>query len=142
MFQIECPIPQSEFDQTYQHLHHAGFFKLIEQGRLKFLEALGMPNQYFIDRGELIVIVATEAKFLREIRGPIVNVTVNSFEVVDKSLVLVQSIYNERNKRAFDASVTLMFMSATTRRAIPVPQDLIIKSKSYLAELDINKDNH
>jgi acyl-CoA thioesterase FadM len=71
----------------------------------------------------VLVIVGVDAVYKREVKLGTVKVTCDSVEVVDRVIKIRQRILNERDKVAVEGTFSLMFMDATTRRGMKLPED-------------------
>lgn len=132
MFEISYSITDAELDPTYKHVHHAVSISIMEKARLRLLEEIGHSNQSLIDRGYFSVIVGLTARYEREVRKGTVRVTCDSCKIRKKIFVMDQRILSPEGQVAVELSVTWMFMSGETKRAISPPEDFVAALESYL----------
>lgn len=121
-----------ELDPVYKHVHHAQSLRFLEEARLKYLEAVGCPNNELIDSGILIVIAQIAVAYKREIFAGPIMITVEEPRIEGKALLLDQRIVNAKGKECLQATLDLRCMSATTKRAILPPDDL---ARRFLGEV-------
>lgn len=123
MFEIDYDVGDSDLVERYDHVHHAHCLRLLELARLRYLEAIGFPNDALMDKGLFLVITSITIDYKREIlRGPH-RITCEEPLLDGKAVILRQRVINGRGKDAVTATVSSMFMSAETRRAIQTPDD-------------------
>lgn len=122
-FSVKYQICAKDVSSEYQHVHHADILKILEHARLRLLEELGCPNESLIARGFLSVITRVLIHYKRELVPGAVTVTCENGRITGKRLLLEQRVVNQRNKDAVSAELELQFMSARTRRSVPVPDE-------------------
>lgn len=132
-FALPVIVPSAEFENEYQHLHHASSLRLLEAARLGFLEALGYPSSWFVEQGVLLVVTNIRIYYHREIRGADVVATCESALLDGKKIVMEQVLYNERQKKAVAATVECVGMTAATRRACAVPPAFATRLESWMS---------
>lgn len=125
MFSIAVELGDAWIDPVYQHVHHARCFSLMEQARVAFLDAVGVPNDQLLAEGKVFVITKVEVEFKREVKGAAVSVTCDEVVVEGRTVTFHQRIVNERQKTAVEGRIHLMCMGMDTRRAIDVPSEVI-----------------
>jgi YbgC/YbaW family acyl-CoA thioester hydrolase len=125
MFSITVELGDTWIDPVYQHVHHARCFSLLEQARIAFLEAVGVPNDRLLNEGKVFVITKVEVEFKREVRRGSVAVTCDRVEVEGRTVTFFQRIVNDREKTAVEGRIHLVCMSAETRRGMDVPSEVV-----------------
>jgi YbgC/YbaW family acyl-CoA thioester hydrolase len=125
MFSITVELGDTWIDPVYQHVHHARCFSLMEQARIAFLEAVGVPNERLLAEGKVFVITKVEVEFKREVKGAAVSVACDRVEVDGRTVTFHQRIVNERQKTAVEGRIHLMCMGMETRRGIDVPSEVL-----------------
>lgn len=123
MFSIDFQVDPSWIAAEYDHVHHGRILSLFEQARADFVASIGFPNDELMRAGKVLVIVGVDAVYKREVKLGTVKVTCDSVEVVDRVIKIRQRILNERDKVAVEGTFSLMFMDATTRRGMKLPED-------------------
>lgn len=123
MFQIEYEVGQSDIVERYEHVHHAHCLRLLELARLRYLEAIGFPNEALMDRGLFLVIASISIQYKREILRGSVTLTCEEPRLDGKLIVLKQRVINAKGKDAVLAEVASVFMSSETKRGIHPPAD-------------------
>ena len=125
MFKYTEQIDSSELEKTYNHLHHAKIFCLLERARLEFLVDLGIPQETLIEQDCLLVLSRCDVQFLRELKDEEVIATVEVLERKgDSGFVLKQELYKKPRRIAVRADIELVAMSSKTRRRRALPQEL------------------
>lgn len=122
-FELSLEIAPIELESRYAHLHHADALRLLERGRLAFMEHLGFPNEGFLAVGLLLVIARIDVSYLRELRAERVIVSCRQPSLEGKVIIIQQAIFNQRRKLAVEANVSSVFIDSQQRRSIEVPQD-------------------
>ncbi len=125
MIAISIEIDDDWITPVYDHVHHGRCFSLFEEARLELLRVIGFPNEQLLREGKVLVITKVAAEYKREVKRGSVQVTCDSVELRDRSLVIHQRILNRLGKVAVQASVESMFMSMETRRGMQPPDDFL-----------------
>ncbi len=125
IFEYKQELQDQDLDGTYEHLHHAGALRLLEAARLRLMEVIGCSQEQLISLGILPVITRIHIDYKREVCKGSTVTTCEAAELTEKSMILSQKIFNSRGKEAVSAQVWSMFMSAQSRRAVPLPEGLV-----------------
>jgi acyl-CoA thioesterase FadM len=124
-FIIETEISEQGLLAPYFHVHHADIIRLLEDGRLELLKAISQPLESFLSQGIFWVITAIQIEYKREVKAGKIKVCCDAVELNGKLLVVKQSIFNDRNKQAVAASISLALFSAAQKRSITIPTDVL-----------------
>ncbi|RIL10327.1 MAG: hypothetical protein DCC75_04565, partial [Proteobacteria bacterium] len=89
---IDYEIQDSEIEAHYKHVHHATTVRLLELGRLKLLEHLGKPLDYWIGLGFYLVITDLAVSFRREIFDGVIKIGCYRPRVEDRLVSVSQVI--------------------------------------------------
>jgi len=125
MFELAIEIGQELLEHPYDHVHHATALRLLERGRIAFLEQHGFPLVWFFERNILLVITRVKIEYLRELTVGNVKVRCEAPELNGRVIAIAQEIRNERNKVAVQANVYSVCMDTETRRGIEPPEELM-----------------
>lgn len=121
-------------DAQYLHLHHAEIFRLLEKGRLGYLEHIELPQEALLELDCFLVLTSSSIEFLREIQAGELNCTVKMKGFIsDSEFSLEQELYKHPKRLAVKACFNLLSMSGRTRRRIPIPGQL---KEKLLPQLD------
>lgn len=123
MFQITRQITEAELEPVYNHVHHADSLYFLEEARLEYLNALGLPRQRYLELGLFWVIAEVHVRYLRELTAGPVVVTCEQGPIDDKRLHLKQSVINAKGKPAIEAETVSMLLSKKTGRSARIPQE-------------------
>lgn len=123
-FVDQITVTTANFEQPYDHVHHADIIRLLEVSRNRFLEYHGESFRKWYDAGIAMVISSIEVQYLREIREGNYQVRVAVTGFTDRICEFSQEIVNSRNKIAVRACVKVAFMSIRERRGIKSPEKL------------------
>ena len=124
-FTFEAEISEQGLLAPYFHVHHADIIRLLEQGRLELLKAIGKPLEEFLDQGIFWVISSIQIDYKREVKAGRIKIFCDAVELNGKLLVVKQSIFNDRDKLAVQATVTLALFSSAHKRSIGIPADVL-----------------
>ena len=122
-FTLKLILDEKLSANAYQHVHHADSIRLLEQGRLAYLENLGFSQEKFYTNGHFLVIASIQVRYKREIKCSEVQVTCENGRVLGRSIWLSQSILNALGKVLVTAEIEFMILDKKLGRAISVPQD-------------------
>ena len=125
MFEMQYTIPPELVDNDYKHVHHADSLKILEQARLKYLEAIGFPNEKLIAEGMFLVVSSCSVRYKRELFAEKVRITCENPAIERRSMSLDQIIYKESGKPAVLASVHFMCMDGASKRGVVPPQEFL-----------------
>jgi len=130
MFSITVDIDDEWVVPVYDHVHHGRSLSLFEQARCALLEHIGFPNDQLLAEGKALVITKVEAVYKREVKRGRVTVTCDRAEVRDRTLVIHQTLLNERGKPAIDLVIESVFMDVKSKRGMEPPPEFL---KAFLA---------
>ena len=123
MFQMPYEVTESEIEPTYRHVSHYQSLRIMELARLKYLEAIGWPNEALIKRGLFIVIGTIQIAYKREVFVGYLTVTCEELRIEGRSMYLKQRLINEKEKDAVVATVECVLMSGQSKRAVLPPAE-------------------
>lgn len=130
MFSKKIIVSEDELGRSYMHLHHADIMKLLERGRISFLESRGVPYQANVEQGILMPIADISVKFRREIKAGVVEVKCLTPKIKSRIIEIPQEIWigeGEDVELAVEASVRCLWVCAKSRRAM-VPSAEFMKA--------------
>lgn len=130
MFSITVEIDDAWIEPVYDHVHHGRSLSLFEQARCALLEHIGFPNDKLLAEGKALVITKVTASYKREIKRGAATVTCDRAEVRDRTLVIHQTLLNERGKPAVELVIESVFMDVKSRRGMEPPPEFL---KAFLA---------
>lgn len=130
LFETAYEVSASELEAGY-HVHHSYALRLLERGRLSFMEALGVPDPQLRAQGILLVIASISIRYLRELFAERVTVTVEAVRHEGKSLHIEQRLLNHKGKTAVTAVVECVPLALAARRAVPPPPELLAALGAY-----------
>lgn len=126
MFTYEKIVPKELLVPDYDHVHHAQIVSLLEEGRLKLLEAIGHPQERLVSEGIFLVITGLNVRFLREVRGEGIIITCEDIQIEGRYFRMKQRILRaERQKEMVTADIELMVIDKAVGRAVPIPEFLL-----------------
>lgn len=125
MFSITVSIDEDWIEPVYNHVHHGRSLSLFEQARCALLAHIGFPNEKLLEEGKALVITKVTATYKREIKRGVATVTCDRGEVRDRTLVIYQTLLNERGKPAVELLIESVFMDVDSRRGIEPPAEFI-----------------
>jgi acyl-CoA thioesterase FadM len=148
MFQTTLTIPQSLIEQQYNHLHHADALRLLEEGRLKFLDFLGLPQSELLKDDCFLVLIRCDVEFLRELKSGEVRCTVSVTKLKkNQAFVLTQELLkppfpeekmgenaSKLGRVAVQANIELVAMSGQSRRKRAIPEPLLARLVDCMGE--------
>lgn len=123
-FRFSCPIPVRYADLDAQgHVNNAVYFSYMEQGRLEYVQALGLwqPGRDFLDVGTIVA----EAQCLYRrpvLLGQVVDVAVRTARLGHKSLVLEYRL-SVAGAEAASGRTVLVAYDYRAGASIPVPAE-------------------
>ncbi len=121
MFSEKIIVTDSQLEQSYGHLHHADIMRLLERGRISFLEARGIPYQANVEQGILMPIADMSVKFRREIVAGLVEVRCLTPAIKSRIVEIPQEIWigeGDEAQLAVQATVRCLWVCAKSRRAM------------------------
>lgn len=125
MFTYKKIVPQELLVPEYDHVHHAQIVSILEEGRLKLLEAIGHPQEGLVSAGIFLVITGLSVRFLREVRGEEILVTCEDINIDGRYFRMKQRILRpERQKEMVTADIELMVIDKSVGRAVNIPEFL------------------
>ncbi len=125
MFEVQLQINEGMLDTEYQHLHHADALKLLEKGRLEFLNSIGLPQSELLASDCFLVLSRCDVQFLRELKAEEVRCTVEVSEIMEGSgFILEQQLIKAPKRLAVAADIHLVAMSGKRRRRMELPKPL------------------
>lgn len=130
MFSKKIVVSEDELERSYMHLHHADIMKLLERGRISFLESRGVPYQVNVEQGILMPIADMSVKFRREIKAGVVEVKCLTPRIKSRIIEIPQEIWigeGEDVELAVEANVRCLWVCAKSRRAM-VPSAEFMKA--------------
>lgn len=130
MFSERVIVSESQLEQSYGHLHHAEIMKLLERGRIGFLEARGVPYQANVERGLLMPIADMFVRFRREIVAGVLEVKCLTPIIKSRIIEIPQEIWvgeGDEAQLAVEAKVRCLWVCAKSRRAM-VPSAEIMRA--------------
>ncbi len=127
LFSLPHVIDASLIESRYRHVHHADALKLLEMARLKLLEHVGYPNDWFMERQLFLVISKISVVYKRELFAGPVTITCDSARLEGKALIIPQRILNDKGKVAVEAMAESMAMNGETKRAVPYPEEFLLR---------------
>lgn len=125
LFACTLTVTDDLLDAPYHHVHHATTLRFLETGRLRFLEAIGYPIEWFFERNMLLVITDISIRYVREIRAGKIEVRCESPRIEERKIVIHQKLINERGKLAVEATVSSMSMNSVSRRGVYPPEEFV-----------------
>lgn len=125
MFEVDREIRAKDVNNIYEHLHHADYLRLFEDGRTRYLESLGFTLEELFNQQLMIVVTQMNVRYLRELKAGEIKLRCSDFCLNDKEVCLEQEIINSNGKLASSAEVKLKFVSSRLRRAVRPPEDFI-----------------
>jgi len=131
MFEFRYVLLDRDIQPAYEHVNHAHALSLMEMGRRRFLERIGLPLNSLIERDYFLVITRVVAEYKREILRGEIRITCENGLIEDKTMVLSQRIFNQRGKEAVSALVEFKFMLGATKKAVLPPEDFIKAFKGF-----------
>ncbi|MCB0354072.1 MAG: acyl-CoA thioesterase [Bdellovibrionales bacterium] len=124
-FELERSITQAELTAGYNHLHHADTLRLLEEGRVWFLEEIGFPLQGLLEQGLFLVITQISVQYRRELFAEPVRISCFEPRVEGTRLSLRQEIVKAPKRRAIVAEIEFCCMDSESKRAIAPPKELL-----------------
>jgi YbgC/YbaW family acyl-CoA thioester hydrolase len=123
MFEIQQQVTDEYVSSPYNHVHHATCLRFLEEARVRYLEKIGFPLQYFLDKQMFMVVTSVAVSYKREVLKGAIRVTCENPKIEGKILAVEQKILNPKGKVALEARVECMILSGETKRSIPFPPD-------------------
>lgn len=123
-FKVSYDITEGEIERGL-HVHHATVLRILERGRNRFLEELDCSESWFLSQNLLPVISSISVKYLRELFIGPVEISCSSGRLEEKSIIVAQSIINQKGKCAVQADVEYKVLSLDSRRAVAPPAQFI-----------------
>ncbi len=130
MFSITVDIDDAWVEPVYEHVHHGRCLSLFERARCALLAHIGFPNEDLLAEGKVLVITHVDATYKREVKRGAATVTCTRGEVRDRTLIIHQTLANERGKPAVELVIESVFMDAKSRRGMEPPPEFL---KAFLA---------
>lgn len=128
MFTCNVPIAEDMINNPYRHVHHADTVKILEHGRLKLLEHLGIPNtEFMFEQGFPIVVVDLNVRYRRELKPGVVTVSVDTCAIESRLIKMSQRIILDGGEDAVVAKVVCVCISPQTTKSISPPREFIEK---------------
>lgn len=122
-FDVLLRVTEADLDHEYGHLHHAEICRLLERGRILFLEKVGCPQDELIAQDCFLVLTAMNLTFLREVKAGEIRVTCRA-EGNGSQLVIHQELVKPPRRTAVEARFELLAISGKSRRKRELPRVL------------------
>jgi len=107
-------------------VHHANYLLYLEQARIEWLEQKGINYGDLEKQGIMLPVYDIRINYKKPLRfGESVKVVVNSGEISGVRIPFNYKLYNSTNDLVTEAQVTLIFISAITRKPIKCPKELL-----------------
>ncbi|MGO4888350.1 acyl-CoA thioesterase [Anaerobacillus sp. MEB173] len=113
------------------HVNNIKYVSYLEQARKKWYEYAGIPFDEMQKRNIGTVILKLDIMFLKEARlGDTLEVITKPIKIGNKSFVLKQDIYNQRNELLTEATVTSVMFDTAARESIKVLDEIACQFES------------
>lgn len=124
MFEAPIVVSEGDLEQEYRHLHHADICKLLERGRLLYLEAIGCPQEYLIANDCFLVLSRMNLEFSREIKAEQLIVTCKASIREDGLVEIEQQLLKHPRRLCVSAKLELACIGGKSRRKRELPESL------------------
>ena len=125
VFAIDLEIGDELIIPPYDHVHHAQALRFLEAARAAYLEHIGFPLEVFFAQNLFLVVTAIDVQYKREVGRGAHRATCENPRADGKKAAVDQRLLNPKGKTAVAAVVEFMCLSGATRRAVPLPADLL-----------------
>lgn len=135
-FRMPVKIRFGEVDML-GHLNNVNYFAYFEQGRIDYLEHVGvLPELFDLKKGRAIVTANLECHFLKQIfYGQPLSLRVRTARLGQSSFDLEYAlVLDEQEQLAAAGRGTMVLMGQTEQKSIPIPssvKDKIIRFESF-----------
>ncbi|MCB0320659.1 MAG: acyl-CoA thioesterase, partial [Bdellovibrionales bacterium] len=114
VYELELLIAPQRLDPVYHHLHHAEMFKILEEARIGYLAAIGLPQEELIQQDCFLVLSSANVRFLREMKAEQVRCSVSVLSIEESgTFTLFQQILKHPKRVALEGEIALTAMSGT-----------------------------
>lgn len=118
---IRIQVRSTEIDVN-GHVNNAKYLEYLEWGREDWYEETGLDYQTLTNIGISTVVAHVSANYRHEaVQNDTLTITTWLEEVRNTSLVMAQTIYNQRVELVLDASFVLVCVDPTTHTKVRVP---------------------
>ncbi|MFZ9848249.1 MAG: acyl-CoA thioesterase [Flavobacteriales bacterium] len=122
----------SETDQM-GFVYYGNYAAYLEVGRVEALRECGFPYKELEQQGYLLPVANLTINYKKPaLYDDLLTVKTSIKETPSVKFVFESSIYNSVGELIVDASVTLVFVDATTKKPVRGPVELIEKISSFI----------
>jgi YbgC/YbaW family acyl-CoA thioester hydrolase len=118
---ISYAIEQRDIDNVYSHVSHGRSVGFLEKARLEFLEERGFGEMWWRERHILLVVVAIQASYHRELKQSPLFATIDNVWFEENEIVVTQRLFTHNKKLAVSATVHSACLHAEKKRAVEPP---------------------
>ncbi|MCX6182675.1 MAG: thioesterase family protein [Bacteroidetes bacterium] len=130
--EFKIRVRYSETDQM-GFVYHGNYAAYLEVGRVETLRNLGYPYKDLEEKGVLLPLVNLTVNFRKPaVYDDLLTVKTSVKQMPSVKFVFESEIYNAKGDLIVEASVTLVFMDALTKKPTKGPTDLLEKIATYI----------
>jgi thioesterase-3 len=108
------------------HVNNAKYLEYMEWARFDWICQLGLTPEELQRRAIMPVVVNIVINYRKELRMlEQVQVRSTAVRMGEKSFVIRQELFNQKEELVCDADVTMVMMDAKTRRATVLPDEFV-----------------
>ena len=126
MYQEKIVIRTEELEKPYSHVHHADTLKYFEKAREGLIVSAGLTLEELYQKDLFPVIRSISVDYLREVVMGNYIVTCSDLQFKGRSFYLLQEVVDVNGKCRVRANVQMMFLSQAIKRAVKLPEDLLL----------------
>ena len=107
------------------HMNYLKYVKHFEIARFEWFTKVGINFDYMLEKKLGLVLLKFDTEYLKEVRlGDTVEIHTKLLKIGTKSFTIEQIMYHEGTVSS-KTTIIMTIMDLQTRRAIPVPNELV-----------------
>ncbi|MFM7022744.1 MAG: acyl-CoA thioesterase [Flavobacteriales bacterium] len=132
--EFKIRVRYSETDQM-GFVYYGNYAAYLEVGRVETLREMGYPYKELEARGVMLPVVNLTINYRKPaVYDDLLTIKTSIKQTPSVKIVFDSQIFNEQGDLLVEASVTLVFIDANTKKPTKGPIDLLEKVASYIKE--------
>ncbi len=130
--EFKIRVRYSETDQM-GFVYYGNYAAYLEVGRVETLRAMGYPYKELEDKGIMLPVVNLTINYKKPaVYDDLLTIKTSVRQIPSVKIIFESEIFNAQGDLLVEASVTLVFIDATTKKPVKGPVDLLEKITSYI----------
>lgn len=120
----EIIVKENDIDEL-EHVNNSVYLNYLEKARGDWYSQAGMSFKQMKERSLTTVVLKIEITYLKEAKlGDLLKVKTSPVKLGTKSFVQQQDIYNQRDEKVVESTVTNVMMNWGAKQSIPVVEEI------------------